>query len=154
MSLTNGTDYVFLPNIQLSQQSMTATMVNGFAVCTPSFVCVIPEGAVGSVFVANVFTKYFPGQDARGGVGQLLAEAPDIGTVESRLQELLGGDKRTDMVFPLDQLEKFKVHTWWFNMVTLKRPDKAVNRLVIKGKEHKAAFKGYYAERLGLAAAA
>lgn len=151
MTLQAGTDHLYLPKIQLSQQSAMATIVNGLAVCTPSYVFVVPESAAGSVLVANVFTTYFPGKDMRGGVESLLAEAQGVAEVEEKLREALTADPKVDFCFPLDALEKFKVTTWWFNLVTLKRKGKAVNRLVIKGKEHKEAFKRFYAERLGLA---
>ena len=153
MAMTAGTDYLYIPKIQLSQMSATATMINGMAVCTPRYVFVVPESAAGSVLVANIGTTYFPGQDLRAGVETLLEEPGSVEEVETSLLELLAGDKKTDFTFELGALSKFKIHSWWFNMVTLKRKDRAVNRLVIKGKPHKSAFKSFYAEPLGLAQA-
>jgi hypothetical protein len=143
--LSPGRDYLFFEKADCSQQSLTATMTRGAVVMTPNLIAVIPVQSTGSVFVATISTKYnVGGADPVAAVKALLADPDlDIAKLEATLREIYAGSK-TRWLFPISELETFKMSTGFFGMTSLKMKGESVRRLVIRDKGGKAAAKAYY----------
>lgn len=146
MSLTLGTDYLSFEKVDCSQQSLTAALTRGAAVLTPTLIAMIPLQSMGSVFVANVVTRY--GGDPVAAVKTLLADpATTAASLEEALRTMYAAAS-TRWLFPVKELETFKVTTGFFGMISLKMPGESVRRMVIRDKGGKAAAKDFYAATL------
>jgi hypothetical protein len=147
--LTAGRDYLFFEKADCSKQSLTATMTRGAVVMTPNLIAIIPVQSTGSLLVATVTTRYGGGSDPVATVRALLADpAMDVATLEATLTSMYQ-DASTRWVFPISQLETFKITTGFFGMASLKMQGESVRRLVIRDKGGKAAAKSFYAGALG-----
>lgn len=144
--LSRGRDYLFFEKVDCTKQSLTATVTRGAAVLTPNLIAMVPVQSMGSVIVATVSTKY----DVAGGdpvaVVKAMLEDPelDVPALERQLTEMFDG-QATRWVFPIAELETFKVTTGFFGMISLKVKDESVRRIVIRDKGGKAAAKSFYA---------
>ncbi|MFT7582716.1 MAG: hypothetical protein ACI9MR_004399 [Myxococcota bacterium] len=152
MGLSQGTDYVFFPKIQISKQSLGATMTDGLAVCTAEHIFVIPQRSTGIALGASLLTgkskarisTYGVGEDAAQWLPAMLADPEmDRAGLEETLSELLTTDK-TRWHFPLKQAEKFKMTAGLMGQTTLKYPMESVRRLVFRGKGAKKEAKAFY----------
>ena len=146
--LTQGRDYLFFEKVDCTQQSFITTVTRGAAVLTPSLIAMIPVQSTGSVLVATIATKYgVSGGDPVQFVKALLADpAVDAGKLENALRSLYSRDT-TRWVFPLAELESFKVTTGFWGMISLKMPRESVRRIVIRDKGGKAAAKAFFETR-------
>lgn len=143
--LTPGSDYLFFEKVDCTQQSMITTMTRGALVMTPSLLAVIPLESTGSVVVATIATKY--DGEALPFVKALLADpAVDVAKLENALTSIFSSS-HTRWVFPIAQLEAFKVTTGFFGMISLKMPRESVRRIVIRDKGGKAAAKAFFDAR-------
>ena len=148
MALQSGTDFLLFEKVDCSQQSLTATMTRGAAVMTPNLIAMIPVQSTGSLLVATVTTRYGGGSDPVATVKALVADpALDVAGLEATLTSMYA-DGKTRWIFPIRELEKFKMSTGFFGMTTLKMPGESVRRLVVRDKGGKAAAKAFYAETL------
>ena len=146
MVLTLATDYLWFEKVDCSQQSLTATMTRGAAVLTPNLIAMIPVQSMGSVFVATVLTRY--GGDPVGAIKALLADpATTVGALEDALRAMYA-TASTRWLFPVTQLDTFKVTTGFFGMISLKMLGESVRRMVIRDKGGKAAAQAFYAAAL------
>lgn len=144
--LTPGRDYLFFEKVDCTQQSMITTMTRGAVVMTPNLIAVIPLESTGSLVVSTIATKYEG--DALQFARALVADpAVDIGKLENALGSMFNRSF-TRWLFPVAQLETFKITTGFFGMITLKMPGESVRRLVIRDKGGKAAAKLFFAARL------
>ena len=126
--LTPGRDYLFFDKVDCTQQSMITTVTRGAAVITHNLIAVIPETDEG---------------DALPLVRALLADqAVDLGKLEHALRALFSGSY-TRWVFPLGELESFRVTAGFFGMISLKMRRESVRRIVIRDKGGKAAAKAF-----------
>src|SRR5687767_6526071 len=117
--LTPGRDYLFFDKVDCTQQSMISTVTRGAAVITPNLIAVIPETE---------------DSDALSFVLALLAdEAVDLDKLENTLRSMFARSY-TRWVFPLAQLEMFRVTTGFFGMISLKMRREWVRRIVIRDK--------------------
>lgn len=139
---------LFFEKVDCTKQSLTATMTRGATVMTPNLIAMIPVQSVGSVFVATVITRYGDSGDPIALIRALLADPTlDVPGLERTLESMYA-DVSTRWVFPIKQLEKFKMSTGFFGTATLKIPDESVRRMVIRDKGGKAAAKAFYANAL------
>ena len=146
--LTAGRDYLFFEKADCTKQSLTATMTRGAAVLTPNLIAMIPVESFGTILVAPIVTKYGKGQDPVATVKAMLADpAMDLATLERTLIEIYM-DAGTRWIFPLADLETFKVTTGFWGMTSLKVRGESIRRLVIRDKGGKAAAKEFYASAL------
>lgn len=143
--LTPGSDYLFFEKVDCTQQSLVTTMTRGALVLTPSLITVVPLESTGSVAVATIGTKY-DGDALRFAKAVLADAAVDIPKLENALSSMFAGS-RTRWVFPLAELESFKVTTGFFGMISLKMPRESVRRIVIRDKGGKAAAKAFFDAR-------
>jgi hypothetical protein len=146
--LTPGRDYLFFDKVDCTQQSFITTMTRGALVITPNQLSMLPEQSTGSVLVATILTKYGVGGENPTQVAKELVAQPamDVPKLEDALRALLSGTS-SRWVFPLAELETFKVTTGFFGMISLKMRGESVRRLVIRDKGGKAAAKAFFAPR-------
>lgn len=134
---------MFFEKVDCTQQSLITTMTRGAVVITTNLIAVIPQESTGSVLVATVATKY--DGDALRFVKALLDDpAVDVEKLENALTSMFTGS-HTRWVFPIAELETFKVTTGFFGMISLKMRRESVRRLVIRDKGGKAAAKAFLA---------
>lgn len=146
MPVAVGRDVLWFEKVDCSQQSLTATLTRGAALLTPNLIAMIPAQSFGSIFVATVVTRY--GGDPVGAIRTLLADpATTVATLEATLAELYA-TASTRWLFPIRELETFKVTTGFFGMISLKLPGTSVRRMVIRDKGGKAAAAAFYADAL------
>jgi len=146
MPVVPGTDYLWFEKVDCSKQSLTATLTRGAAVLTPNLIAMIPVESVGSVFVATVMTRY--GGDPVAALKALLADpstTPE--SLEGTLTAMYAASA-TRWLFPVRELETFKVTTGFFGMISLKARGESVRRMVIRDKGGKAAAQAFYASAL------
>ncbi|TNF22744.1 MAG: hypothetical protein EP329_28305 [Deltaproteobacteria bacterium] len=145
MALNHGTDFLFFTKVDMSKQSLTATMSRGCAVCTRDHIYFVPVQSMGSVVVATISTKYSIGAgDPVAAIGQLLErEDLTLDALHAQVTTWFGEDK-TRWIFPLAEAEKFTYKTGFFGMTTLKMPGESVRRMVIRDKGGKKAAKAFY----------
>jgi hypothetical protein len=146
--LTPGRDFLFFDKVDCTQQSFITTMTRGALVITPNQLSMLPEQSTGSVLVATILTKYGVGGENPTQVAKELVAQPamDVAKLEDALRALLSGTS-SRWVFPLAELETFKVTTGFFGMISLKMRGESVRRLVIRDKGGKAAAKAFFAPR-------
>jgi hypothetical protein len=143
--LESGRDYLFFEKVDCTKQSLTATVTRGAAVLTRNQIVMIPTESFGSVVVATTHTQY--GSEPLAAVKAMLADpALDVAGLEGALRNMFGGDK-TRWVFPIAEMETFKVTTGWFGMISLKARGESVRRVVIRDKGGKATAKQFYEAR-------
>ena len=149
MALTAGRDYLFFEKVDCSQQSLTATMTRGAVVMTPNLIAMIPVHGMGSVLVAAIATTHsVAGGSPIDAVKALLADtALDVAGLERQLVEIYA-DAKTRWLFPIAELEKFKMSTGFFGMTSVKVRGESVRRIVIRDKGGKATAKTFYASQL------
>jgi hypothetical protein len=123
--LTAGRDYLWFEKVDCTQQSLITTMTRGALVITPRLLAVVPADALR--FVKAVL------EDA----------AVDAEKLDNALTSTLRGS-HTRWVFPIADLESFKVTTGFFGMITLKMPRESLRRIVIRDKGGKAAAKAFF----------
>jgi hypothetical protein len=134
-------DYLFFEKVDCTQQSLITTVTRGALVITPNLLAVIPLESTGSVVVATIGTKH--NGDALRFVKAVLEDAAvDVPKLENALTSMFTGS-HTRWVFPIAQLESFKVTTGFFGMISLKMPRESVRRIVIRDKGGKAAAKAF-----------
>lgn len=143
--LTKGRDYLFFDKVDCTQQSFITTVTRGSLVITPSLIAMIPVQSTGSVVVATIATRYgVGGTDPTQFAKAVIADpATDLGKLENALRSLLSGS-RTRWLFPLGELESFKVTGGFFGMISLKMRGESVRRIVIRDKGGKAAAKTFF----------
>ena len=146
--LTPGRDFLFFDKVDCTQQSFITTMTRGALVITPNQLSMLPEQSTGSVLVATILTTYGVGGENPTQVAKELVAQPamDVSKLEDALRALLSGTS-SRWVFPLAELETFKVTTGFFGMIALKMRGESVRRLVIRDKGGKAAAKAFFAPR-------
>jgi hypothetical protein len=120
-------------------------MTRGALVITPNLVTVIPLESTGSLAVATISTKH-EGDALRFAKAVLADSAVDMVKLENALTSMFRGS-HTRWVFPIAELESFKVTTGFFGMITLKMPRESVRRIVIRDKGGKAAAKAFFDAR-------
>lgn len=120
-----GMEYVYLPKVQMSAETAPASITNGVALGTQRTLFVLRD---------------------RNAVCALLERADSLAQLESELTRM--ADAQAAARFELAGLASFKIHDWWFDMVSVERPDGALHRLIIAGRSHKAAFKHFYRQLL------
>ena len=146
MPVVPGTDYLWFEKVDCSKQSLTATLTRGAAVLTPNLIAMIPVESVGSVFVATVMTRY--GGDPVAALKALLADpSTTVESLEGTLTAMYAASA-TRWLFPVRELETFKVTTGFFGMISLKARGESVRRMVIRDKGGKAAAQAFYASAL------
>jgi hypothetical protein len=146
MPVVPGTDYLWFEKVDCSKQSLTATLTRGAAVLTPNLIAMIPVESVGSVFVATVMTRY--GGDPVSALKALLADpSTTVESLEGTLTAMYAAST-TRWLFPVRELETFKVTTGFFGMISLKARGESVRRMVIRDKGGKAAAQAFYASAL------
>lgn len=146
MAVSSGTDYLWFEKVDCSKQSLTAAMTRGAALLTPNLIAMVPAQSVGSVFVATVITRY--GGDGVAAIRALLADpATTVASLEAALTAMYGGGD-TRWLFPVRELETWKVTTGFFGMISLKMKGESVRRMVIRDKGGKAAARDFYAAAL------
>lgn len=154
MGVVEGRDYLFFEKVDCSKQSLVEAMTRGAAVMTPSYIVMIPEKGFGSFAVVTLATTHSVGGDSPVAfVRGLLADPTiDVPRLEEALIQTFGGGK-TRWVFPVRELERFKMTTGFlFGQATLKVKGESVRRLVDRDKGGKAKAKAFYAEALASAA--
>ena len=141
--LTPGRDYLFFEKVDCTQQSLITTMTRSAVVITTNLIAVIPLESTGSVLVSTIVTKH--DGDALRFVKALLDDpAVDVEKLENALTSMYTGS-HTRWVFPIAELETFKITTGFFGMISLKMRRESVRRLVIRDKGGKAAAKAFLA---------
>jgi|JI10StandDraft_1071094.scaffolds.fasta_scaffold259900_2 hypothetical protein len=142
MAIDVGTDYLWFETVDCSNQSLVAAMARGSLLLTPNLIAMLPVESVGSMFVANIATRF--GDDPVGAVRELVDEptmtVPDL---EARLTQMFARS-RTRWLFPIAELEIFKISTGFFGKITVKMPDESVRRIVIRDKGGKVAARDFY----------
>ena len=121
-------------------------MTRGALILTPNLITVIPVESTGSVAVATIATKH-DGDALRFAKALLADVAVDVEKLENALTSMFIGSY-TRWVFPIAQLESFKVTTGFFGMISLKMPRESVRRIVIRDKGGKAAAKQFLDAKL------
>lgn len=150
MPLVQGRDFLFFEKVDCSQQSLTAALTRGAAVMTPNLIAMIPVQGIGSIGIATVGTRHsLAGTDPVGYIRSLLSD-PTLGVadLEATLRDLYGQSK-TRWLFPVAELEKWKMGTGFFGQATLKMPGESVRRMNVRDKGGKVAAKAFYASALG-----
>ncbi|MDQ3338303.1 MAG: hypothetical protein M4D80_24315 [Myxococcota bacterium] len=141
--LESGRDYLFFEKVDCTKVSLTATMTRGAAVLTRNVIAMIPGESIGSLVIATTHTRF--GKEPLAATKAMLADpALDLAQLEGRLQELFGG-ATTRWIFPIAELETFKVTTGFFGTISLKAKGESVRRMVIRDKGGKATAKQFYA---------
>jgi hypothetical protein len=126
--LTPGRDYLFFERVDCTQQSLITTMIPRALVLTPSLIAIVPldEPEV-LAFIKAV----------------LADEAVDVARLENAIMSTLGGS-HTRWVFPLADLETFRVTAGFFGEIVIKLPGESLRRLSIRDKGGKAAAKAFF----------
>jgi hypothetical protein len=143
--LTSGRDYLLFEKVDCTQQSLITTMTRGALVITPNLLVVIPLESMGTAIVATIATKH-DGDALRFAKALLEDAAVDITKLENALTSMFSGS-HTRWVFPIAQLESFKITTGFFGMITVKLPRESVRRIVIRDKGGKTAAKAFFDAR-------
>ena len=134
-----GKDYLFFEKVDCTKQSLTATVTRGAAVLTPKLIAMIPGESFGSIVIATTLTKY--GKEPLVAIKAMLSDpAIDASMLDGALREMLG----KEWVFPIAELETFKVTTGFFGMISVKAKGESIRRVVIRDKGGKAAAKQFY----------
>lgn len=134
-----GKDYLFFEKVDCTKQSLTATVTRGAAVLTPKLIAMIPGESFGSIVIATTLTKY--GKEPLVAIKAMLADpAIDAAMLDGALREMLG----KEWVFPIAELETFKVTTGFFGMISVKVKGESIRRVVIRDKGGKATAKQFY----------
>lgn len=140
--LEQGRDYLFFEKVDCTKQSLTATITRGAAVLTPNLIAMIPVESIGSIVIATTRTQY--GKEPIAVAKAMLADpAVDLATLEAALTEMFGGAS-TRWIFPIAELETFKVKTGFFGQISLKARGESVRRMNIRDKGGKVAAKQFY----------
>ena len=143
--LESGRDYLFFEKVDCTKQSLTATVTRGAAVLTRNLIVMIPSESFGSVVIGTTHASY--GTEPLAAVKAMLGDtALDVPTLERNLSAMFGED-RTRWVFPIAELETFKVTTGFFGMISVKAKGESVRRVVIRDKGGKATAKQFYEAR-------
>ena len=126
--LTRGRDYLFFDTVDCTHQSMITTVTRGAAVITPNVIAVIPDTEE---------------SDALAVVKVLLAdEDVDLTKLETTLRAIFAG-AYPRWVFPIAELEMFRVTAGVFGTIALRMRRESVRRLIIRDKGGKAAAKAF-----------
>ena len=149
--MTQRTDVVFIPRINLSQGLSAGQVTPASLVGTPSLLFLFPHEA--RQFLENTPTsnrwKVDPPQMAQA-VETFLAEKLSLEKLEKELTTVLSRDKSQRRIFPVDQLERLaiKVGFWIFGGVSLQMPGEERLLLNVPGADMRRKLHDFYASRL------
>jgi len=150
--MTQRTDVVFVPLINLSDEALTAGKITPASlVGTPNFLFIIPHGA--RAFLENTPTsnrwKVSPA-DMPKAVETFLSEKLSLEKLEKELTAVLSRDKSGRRVFPVDQLERFaiKVGFWVFGGIAIQLDGEELRVHNVPGTAQRRKLHDFYAARL------
>ncbi len=149
--MTQRTDVVFIPRINLSEGLSAGQVTQASLVGTPNFLFIIPHEA--RQFLENTPTsnrwKVEPHQMAQA-VETFLSEKLSLEKLEKELTTVLSRDKSQRRVFPVDQLERLaiKVGFWIFGGMSIQLAGEENRVINVPGSAMRRKLHDFYASRL------
>ena len=149
MALTANEDYIYVPNVRIMEGFTTGTTTSACMICTRDHIIFVPLSSEGVAGLRGRTAKYDIGDEDPAAFAEAVLADPEM-TVDGLVglfRDLLADDKY-QRVFPVDELEKFKVKTGLFTGgMFWKMPGEAKKNAHIPGKPNKVAVKTFYEGR-------
>ena len=149
--MTQRTDVVFVPQVNLSEHLTAGQITQASLVGTPHFLFIFPHEA--RAFLENTPTnnrwKVSPAE-MPGAIEQFLSEKLSLDKLEKELTTVLSRDKSQRRVFPVDQLEGFaiKVGFWIFGGMSIQLAGEERRVINVPGTDARRRLHDFYASRL------
>jgi hypothetical protein len=150
MELKEEENYLFYPKADTTTGKGLGGTAQASVVCTKNYVFVMPSKKFQTLVVAHKTTTYNffdSGDSPAEGLSKLVAEPGlTVDALEAKLVPMLSEGVKEQLVFKVDELDKFKVTSGFFGKTTMKSAGGKEMLLTLRGKDSKKRMKAFYGQ--------
>jgi hypothetical protein len=149
--MTQRTDVVFVPRINVNEGLTRGQLTHACLVGTAGVLFIVPHEA--RQFLANTPTsnRWLVGpEELPQAVEKFLSEKLSLEKLEKELTTVLSRDKSQRRIFPVDQLERFAIQVgfWIFGGMSIQLAGEDRKVINVPGRDTRRKLRDFYAARL------